>query len=497
MTGSPGDNLNQENIMRKLKCILLVTAFALGTCMSHAQDSGALLDLLVKKKVLSDQEAEEVRADLVKEYTNTSAGKINISAPVKELKIYGDTRLRYEYRVAQNQGNSHDSAGGDRFRYRFRLGMDLKLTEDWFVGIRLETAPGGRSTNITMGPSGNPTGNGIWNKSANGINLGQIYVKNTTLPWLTVEAGRMPNPLVCSQMVWDSDLNPEGFAQQLKYSFGPFEGAGKSVSDGKGGKTVVESGEPNPLTIDVFANFGEFVYDSGWKENSFGATQSYNDIFLFALQGGAKVNFNKSTFLQVAPTLYLYNSNKNVDYTAGSTSANIYSGAIGGNQYGINNLEIFDIPVEFDWSMAGQAFRAFGEFAYNIQGAERATRAQKLVAPNVPAANVGGQNIAWQAGLGVNKIKKKGDWETTIYWQSSGQYALDPNMIDDDVFDGHLNMQGVVVRAAYALTDAVSLGAAYNYGGILNKQLGTGGYGGLSNNEKTYNLVQLDVNVKF
>ena len=475
---------------------MLVSALALGSSLLHAEDNAALLDILVKKKVLSDQEAEEVRADLVKEYTTAPAGKINISAPVKELKIYGDTRLRYEYRDGHTTTGDYYS-GGDRFRYRLRLGTDVKLTDDWFLGVRLETGAGGRSTNVTMGGAGNTgaAATGLWNKTTNNtVYLGQAYVKNTSLPWLTLLAGRMPNPLVNSQMLWDSDLNPEGFAQQLKYSFGPFEGVGKTVADGKGGKSVVQSGEPSPLTIDVFANFGEFTYDNKWAQTSFGSgSKTYNNVYLFALQPGARVNFDKKTFFQVAPTMYLYTGERNLGYGG---DANVYSGASGGNQYGINNLEIFDIPVEFDWTMAGLPFRAFGEFAYNIQGSERAHRAQNAA---VPAASVSGQNIAWQAGLGINKIKKKGDWELMAYWQASGQYSVDPNMIDDDVLDGHLNMQGLVTRGGYALTDAVSLNAAYIYGGILNKNLGTGGYGGTgsSNLEKSFNLVQLDVNVKF
>ena len=142
--------------MRKIKSILLVTALALGTSMVHAQDSSALLDILVKKKVISDQEAEEVRADLMKEYTTTSASKINISAPVKELKIYGDTRMRYEYRAAQSQANPSDSSNADRFRYRLRLGMDVKLVDNWFFGTRLETSTSPRSSNVTSRQDGQP-----------------------------------------------------------------------------------------------------------------------------------------------------------------------------------------------------------------------------------------------------------------------------------------------------------------------------------------------------
>lgn len=82
--------------MLKSKLIASVGALALASGVAQAQDSGALLDLLVKKKVISDQEAEEVRADLVKEYASTSAGKINISNSITEMKISGDIRQRFQ-----------------------------------------------------------------------------------------------------------------------------------------------------------------------------------------------------------------------------------------------------------------------------------------------------------------------------------------------------------------------------------------------------------------
>ena len=487
--------------MIKLKSILLVSALALATGIAHAQDSGALLDLLVKKKVISDQEAEEVRADLVKEYTATPAGKINISAPVKELRIYGDTRLRYEYREAQSKANGFDTADASRFRYRLRLGLDAKLIDNWFFGLRIETSSNARSTNITMSQTtGTSNQSPAFSKSNNGIYVGQLYLKNTPFPWLTLTGGKMPNPLVTSPMVWDPDINPEGFAQQFKYTFGPFNGPAHTVSDGKGGKSAVEPGEPGQFTLDVFANLGEFVYDTAAPQNSFGTTSTRNDTFLFAWQAGARANFNKTTYLQVAPTFYLYSSTRNADF---KTPAATYTGMPGGQQTGINNLEIFDIPMEFDWMMADLPFRVFGEFAYNLQGSERATAAQTAVKANIPAPKSAAENIAWQAGFGVNKIKKKGDWEFMGYWQSSGQYALDPNLIDDDIFDAHLNMQGPVLKAGYALTDAVTFNIAYNYGIIINENLGTGGSGGTMNGstskpaEHSYNLIQVDLNLKF
>lgn len=60
---------------RKLILITTASLFALGPIVARAQDAGALLDLLVRKKLITDQEAEEVRAELTREVATTSSGK--------------------------------------------------------------------------------------------------------------------------------------------------------------------------------------------------------------------------------------------------------------------------------------------------------------------------------------------------------------------------------------------------------------------------------------
>ncbi|HLC14090.1 MAG TPA: hypothetical protein VJK31_12615, partial [Chthoniobacterales bacterium] len=84
--------------------LLAAASFIFGGVAARAQDAGALLDLLVRKKIITDQEAEEVRADLTKEAAATSAGKWKLSTPITELELYGDARLRYEYRSGQTEG---------------------------------------------------------------------------------------------------------------------------------------------------------------------------------------------------------------------------------------------------------------------------------------------------------------------------------------------------------------------------------------------------------
>ena len=447
-----------------------------------------------------------MRADLVKEYTASPANKINISAPIQKLTFYGDTRLRYEYREGQSQANTSDSASESRFRYRLRIGMNVDLIDNWFLGVRLETNPGARSTNVTMSQT---SGGQAFTKANNSVYVGQAYLRYTPFTWVSLEGGMIPQPFVTTPMVWDPDINPEGFVQQFKYTFGPFGGSDvHTISDGKGEKSVAAPGEPGPFSLDLFANFAELVYDTaaitGTGQNQFGPTTSTSnksDTWLLGWQLGAKVHFDKTTSLQTAPTFYLYTSTHNIDYSA------VYTGVAGapvGNQVGINDLDILDIPTEFDWVMAGIPYRLFSDFAYNMSGSQRARAAEAAAAAaKTPIHSGASENLAYQFGLDINKIKKQGDWEVTAYWQHSEQYALDPNLIDDDIFDAHLNMQGPVARAVYALTDAVTFNVTYNYGHIINSRLGTGGTGGILNGptsypaEHSYNLVQVDLNVRF
>ncbi|TAG33905.1 MAG: hypothetical protein EAZ36_00060, partial [Verrucomicrobia bacterium] len=86
-----------------------------GVSVASAQDSGPLIDALVRKGILTDQEGEELRADLLRDFGSTSPGKLEISSAVTKLKISGDARVRYQYDNEQANGNT--TAGGqDRSR---------------------------------------------------------------------------------------------------------------------------------------------------------------------------------------------------------------------------------------------------------------------------------------------------------------------------------------------------------------------------------------------
>ena len=478
----------------------------------RAQDSGALLDLLVRKGVINDQEAEEVRADLVKENASTSAGKLKLSTPLTELELYGDARVRYEVRNGQTASpdtiNSHgDTFQRNRARYRLRIGLRGTLVDDWFFGIRLETSTNPRSTNVTFGDD-TSTGPGPFAKNSDGISVGQAYLGYKGLRDLTLVAGKMANPLVTTSMVWDGDINPEGLAEQWKHTFSFSLGGGGSAPAGaesysKDGKTVAPApSEPaQKMTIDVFANFGQFVYDDTNPENPVGPSPSgvpNDDAYLLAWQVGAKFNFPHDFYFQLAPTVYNYTGTGDTfnSHFVGDPSFQVVDPVTGEtttvvpNQTGVNSLLILEVPAEFGWKIGELPMRVFGDFAVNFDGDDRARAAGHPDKTD--------QKYAYQIGLGIGKLKDKGSWELRAFWQHVDQFALDPNIVDSDIYDSRVNMEGFAIIGGYAITDAVTANLTYAHGDQIDSDLGTGGVGDLGINPvDDYNLFQADLSFKF
>ena len=478
-----------------------------------AQDAGALLDLLVKKRVITDQEAEEVRTELAKESATTSAGKLKLSTPITELEIYGDARVRYEIRNG-NSGppstlvsNPNDAQQRNRGRYRLRLGLRGQLMDDWFFGLRLETSTSARSTNVTFGDDSGPFG-----KTSDGAFVGQAYLGYKGIKGLTLTAGRIPNPFVSTPMVLDGDINPDGISQQYKRTFNLDLGGGAAAAStesySKDGTTSVATAavsEPTRMSIDFFANFGQFVYDDNNPENPIGAPATSsgrripeNDAYLIGYQVGAKFNFPNKMYFQMAPTIYHYTGYGNDFYRSfvGDPSFEEFDEEEGDfvtvttNQTGINSLLVFNMPAEFGFNVGELPFRVFSDFAVNLDASDRAAAAGH---PDKDE-----ERYAYQIGLGVGKIKSKGDWSLAAFWQHTEQYAVDPNLVDSDIFDSRVNVEGVALQAGYALSDAVTVNLTYAYGEQIDKDLGTGGSGDIGVNPlREYQLFQADLNVKF
>jgi hypothetical protein len=458
----------------------------------------------------------------------SAADKWKLSTSITEMELYGDIRLRYQYNGGETDSTpvappgagvagTHDWQERERERYRLRLGLRGTLLDDWFFGLRLETNASGRSTNVTFGDDtslSSAGGGGPFAKGSDVVYVGQAYGGYKGFPDFTFTAGRMPNPLLSTRMVWDPDINPEGLAEQWKHTFvfgGEPPPPPSYAKDGKDGKAVVPAKAPEPfLKLDLFANFAQFVYDDSNPENPLGlrAVNSSSaggptnqtgqlipntDAFLLAWQVGARLDFPHIVYFQLAPTLYNYTGNGdtfNIHYQGGSPHLT-NSASLAQNQTGINSLLVLDVPVEIGWKTWGVPTRIYGDFATNFEGDDRADAAGE--------PGHGSQRYAYTIGLSVGQLKKKNDWQIDLWYQHAEQFALDPNLIDDDWFNGQLNIHGVGVTAAYNLSAAVNLTLNYGHGWWYNHNLGTGG-SNLAiaiNPTDQYNFFTADLNVKF
>ena len=524
---------NRRN-QRGIFVAAIVTMVGISTIIGNAAEPpDPLLDLFVKKGFVTQEEADAVKAEADAVRTNQSpniglGSKWKISSPIKDIELFGDIRLRYEHREAL--GPTDAGIKLDRGRYAIRLGIRGDAVDDFYYGLRVDTASNPRSPWVTFGQASTaaPPYNGPYGKSTAGINIGQAYIGWHPESWVDLTVGQMPMPLYTTPMVWDSDINPAGAAERFKYTIGQAE---------------------------LFANFGQFLYFDGNPSSASGGFgfgfnpvqgQNIDTIFQLAWQAGLVYHIKTNLTAKAAGTLYTYTGLRRNAQTSPFFGGNFvgegaylgtnysvvngFSGYPAGgptsfgfplNQYGINDLQIIEVPFELTYKLPSVDTRFFGDFAYNLEGKQRAEAAQAgyvayLATFNSPSPAITpfkpqtddvkayqvGMSIASSGNLGLvyGNNAKRNAWEVRTYWQHVEQYALDPNLLDSDFFEGRGNLQGIYIAAAYGFGDNVIGTARYGYAHRINSALGTGG----SNQDipqvnpiDHYNLFQLDLTFLF
>lgn len=423
-------------------------------------EAEVLLHLLQQKGLISALEAEQVRAEAARRATQTAEefarqSRLHFNRWIERVDLYGDARLRFEHRSGEDgAGAGDDRLERNRWRYRLRGGAKFEFSDHFRAGIQVETGARGRSSNVTFGDEGGP-----WDKGSDGLFVGQLYLNWTPGDWLSLTAGRQANPYKVTSLVWDADLSPEGLTEAFKTRAGRFE---------------------------LYATFGQYVYDDANPDNPFGAGGA-SDVFLFMQQVGTRFQATRSISAEVAPVLQVYSGQ-------GDSHRGPFVGTTPANSTALNDLLVLEVPAEVKAQVGTLPLRVFGDVALNLRGEERARAA------GTPQWE--DQHLAWQAGVELGSAKKKGGWSLRALYQVSDLYALDPNLVDSDLFDSRLNLEGFAVQGVYAITDFCNLTLTYasaerNQAGLPTGAVGdlggTGGTAALDN----YRLFQADLNFKF
>ncbi len=299
------------------------------------------------------------------------------------VKFKGDVRLRHE-RI--DEEGAEDRA---RMRFRARLGLSAIVSDD--VSLVFQLATGGDTPVST-----NQTLDGGFSTKDIGVDL--AYVDWKIGDGLHFYGGKMKNPLYIAggaPLVWDSDLNPEGFA--LKYSAGNFFGT-------VGGFSVEERG-------------------------------SSDDSLLYAVQAGMKFPLGDNVDLTAGVGYFAYTDTiGNEPFYNGSANGNSVD-ANGDYIYGYKNTELF---AELGTKIGGWPLKVYVQAVQNNE--------------------VSVEDLGIAVGAKVGSAKKDGEMEFSWTYLDSEADSVIGTFNDSDFGGGGTDSDGHILKAKYAVSSKIALG---------------------------------------
>lgn len=304
---------------------------------------------------------------------------------VERTKIKGDVRIRHE-RI--DEEGEEDRA---RMRFRARLGLTAEVTDG--VSVIVQLATGGDnpvSTNQTFD-------DGFSTKDV-GIDL--AYVRWKITDGLSFYGGKMKNPLYQAggaPLIWDGDLNPEGFA--LDYSSGNFFGTA-------GGFSVEER-------------------------------SSAGDSLLYVVQAGLTFPIGQAANFTAGAGYFAYTD------TVGNEP--FYNGQAKGNSIDANGNYVYDYE---NTELFTELSTTLGDWPLKVYA--HATR----------NGDPGDEDTAYAFGAKIGSAKKARDVEFSWTYQDIEADAVIATFNDSDFGGGGTDSEGHLLKAKYALSEKLFLGGS-------------------------------------
>jgi len=130
---------------------------------ARAQDSGALLNALVKKGILTDQDAEELRADLSKDSAASVIETVSSGKSTSGLQFSGRLQMQYVNVATTDDNDTPAATSGAGLNYnrlsrgfmrRFYVGVKGNLGANWSANFNYDFADGGSWDKATINWTG-------------------------------------------------------------------------------------------------------------------------------------------------------------------------------------------------------------------------------------------------------------------------------------------------------------------------------------------------------
>ncbi len=425
--------------------LVAIAALAGYTTNGHAQSVDSLLDKLVDKGVLTVREANELREETDKDFAKAYSAKSGMPDFVTALKFNGDVRGRYESFYFENPNGTDRH----RFRYRLRFGVVASLADNFEAGFKLTS-----SEPASGGSGGDPiSGNSTFqdNGSKKFIYVDQVYAKwkalNTPEWQGALTIGKMENPFVFSDQVFDGDYTPEGAAVQFGYNFNEQH----SLKFNGGAFALDEIGAHSE---DPYLYGGQVRLESAWNKH----WSSSAGVAWLAIDNEQAL---AGTVNGTAP---VPNQNRgNTRGGAGNTTVGTLANALVYDFHPVIADAAVTYTLEEFWRYKAPFPIKFGvDYLHN--------------------PNAGADNEGWSAGITFGKAGKKGLWEIGYRYKYLEADAWYEELVDSDFgafyqtvppgdsgnYGAGTNVKGHVLKAAYSPYNALTLGVTALFTELIN-----------------------------
>ncbi len=335
----------------------------------------------------------------------TAAEEVAIAEPAKvpdwvtHMKIKGDIRARFE--DVEVDGSNSKS----RFRERVRIGVygDVNEQIDW--GFRLASGSDESPTSSNQSLDDFSAKRRIW------MDLGYFGYRPNELEELYFVIGKIKKPWKgVSDLVWDSDLNPEGV--NAKYSAGIFN-----------------------------AQLGYFIM----KDNATGS-DAQTDVGMTAAQLDSNLKIADGIKLNGGIAGFFYQNVKGTEVVKSDSGKYLGKGNsvteiedVDGNitEFWVNDYEQIDAFISLDIKRGPVPVKLYGEYIVNIAATTT-------------------DDDGWRAGIKASFFDKK--LSLDYNYRDLGQDAVLGVLTDSDFGGGGTGSKGHKIKAKYEILKNCTLG---------------------------------------
>jgi hypothetical protein len=194
----------------------------------QAQEAAAAAAQKAEAAQASTETVTKLQSDVADLKTNVGNVAINAQDVDKRVaaaeslagrfRFSGDVRVRGESFFQSYAGCGAACADRWRARIRVRLGIDGKLNEDFFGGLALATGAVVNGAPDFKDPvSTNETLTSFFERKTIGLDRGYITFNPHYAKWLSLTGGKWAYSWNRTPLLFDNDLNPEGFNAKVNF----------------------------------------------------------------------------------------------------------------------------------------------------------------------------------------------------------------------------------------------------------------------------------------